>query len=174
MTPNKLTGISGIFGLLSIYYVYKFNYISGSLLYSISYIFDCFDGNFARKYNMVTNFGDWFDHIKDNTVVLLLIKVIYDKKDISNNIKIITFIIFIILGILLIIYIDAQEKYYHSKNKILIKSKALEKISFFINNFNHILPEQKLKYLKYFGCGSFNLYIIIVLFSFEIFKNPLV
>ena len=27
MTPNKLTGLSGIFGLLSVYCIYKSNYI---------------------------------------------------------------------------------------------------------------------------------------------------
>ena len=168
MTPNKLTGVSGIFGLLSVYCVYNSNYILGSLLFAISYIFDCFDGNFARKYNMVTEFGDWFDHIKDNIITILLIIVLYNKND-KKIIKIITFSIFILLFLLLLLYVNEQEKYYHSKNDNLLKSESLKKFCSILKNLTNqdTLPEDKLKYLKYFGCGSFNLYICLVILLFK-------
>ena len=168
MTPNKLTGVSGIFGLLSVYCVYKSNYILASLLYAISYIFDCFDGNFARKYNMVTEFGDWFDHIKDNVIVILLIIALYNTKK-DNSIKIITFIIFIIFTTLTLLYVNEQERYYHSKNDNILKSESLEKFGSVFKNLTdpNIPPEDKLKYLRYFGCGSFNLYICLVILLFK-------
>ena len=31
----------------------------------VGYFFDCMDGHFARKYNMVTEFGDMYDYITD-------------------------------------------------------------------------------------------------------------
>jgi len=33
--------------------------------YLISYMFDCWDGYYARKYNMESKFGDYYDHVSD-------------------------------------------------------------------------------------------------------------
>ena len=52
-----------------------FNYIISAILYLTRYIFDCIDGFYARKYNMTTVFGDWYDHISD---ILINLIYIYD------------------------------------------------------------------------------------------------
>ena len=173
MTPNKLTAISGIFGLLSAYYAYKSKYALASLLFLISYIFDCFDGNFARRYNMVTEFGDWFDHIKDSFIIILLFIIIIYKKDITFNIKIISLILFLVFLLLSFCYLKEQELIYHKNNDNIKKSNSLNILNN-INLFKNYTSEEKLKYLKYFGCGGFNLIIVIILILFEItkFKNP--
>ena len=62
-TPNTLTSISAIFGFMSVYKMYNKDYKQAGMLYFISYMFDCFDGFYARKYNMVTKYGDFYDHI---------------------------------------------------------------------------------------------------------------
>ena len=88
-TPNGITTLSLIFGLLSVFLFYKKHYYSAALSYFISYIFDCTDGMYARKYNMVTKFGDYYDHIKDVIVYILLIVVFIIDKSISIKYKII-------------------------------------------------------------------------------------
>ena len=173
-TPNILTGISGIFGLLAVYFAYKSEYILTAIFYAISYIFDCFDGNFARTYDMVTEFGDWFDHVKDVTVVFLLVLVLSFKKEIKTNLKLVLFVLFIVLLILNNLYIINQEDYYHTKFPETKKSGSLG----FINGlFKFLVPEQpksfneRFKYTKYFGCGTVNLYIILVLVLFNLKKQ---
>ena len=64
-SPNILTTLSlvvTIIGLVG----YRYGYIvTGSILYFVGYYFDCADGNYARKYQLVTKFGDYYDHISD-------------------------------------------------------------------------------------------------------------
>ena len=69
-TPNTLTTISLITGLLSVYYYTQQNYIYSAILFYISYMFDCWDGYYARRYQMISKFGDKYDHIKDVVVGL--------------------------------------------------------------------------------------------------------
>ena len=64
-SPNMITTLSVIFSVASIYYLYIHSFITSIFLYIISYLFDCLDGYVARKYNMVTKFGDLYDHISD-------------------------------------------------------------------------------------------------------------
>ena len=85
---NGITTLSLIFGLISIYYLYTGKVIMFMISYIISYFFDCMDGHFARKYNQVTKFGDYYDHITD---VIKMISVIYTLYYINSNIM--TFLI---------------------------------------------------------------------------------
>src|SRR5271170_5115362 len=63
--PNHLTTLALICTCISFYYIYYDNFTLGALFFGIAYIFDCMDGNYARKYDMVTEFGDWYDHLVD-------------------------------------------------------------------------------------------------------------
>ena len=78
-TPNILTTFSLITALLCIYNFYKDKFVIASLLWVVSYYFDCADGKFARKYNMVSKFGDYYDHGSDLIKGILLTYVIYVK-----------------------------------------------------------------------------------------------
>ncbi len=68
LTPNHITLLSTLTGVLAIKYFLDKRYAISSLLFIISFIFDCIDGHYARKYDMVTKFGDYFDHVKDTIV----------------------------------------------------------------------------------------------------------
>lgn len=68
VTPNMITTVGNIFRGLSLYFL--FSQATGSkvlfvILYIFGYYFDCLDGHFARKYNMCTKFGDFYDHFSD-------------------------------------------------------------------------------------------------------------
>jgi len=170
-TPNILTGVSGIFGLLSIYYAYTSDYILSALFIAISYIFDCFDGNFARKYDMVTEFGDWFDHIKDITVLILLLLVLSFKKGVKSSTKILLFIGFIVLLLMTNCYILHQEDYYHTFFPGNEKSDTLRVFSDLIRSMfpekDLRLFEERFKYTKYCGCSTVYVYVVFVLLFFN-------
>jgi len=168
-TPNILTGVSGIFGILAVYFVYKSNYALGALMFLLSYIFDCFDGNFARTYNMVTPFGDWFDHIKDWTVAAMLLVTVYFKKDLKMGAKLWFIGIFMITALLMCFTFNFQENHYHENNKVPDehKSVSLGSLKFLYT------PDEKshADFFRFFGCGTQNMIVVLLLLYFYLIKN---
>jgi len=152
--PNALTTISLITWLFGIYF-----FINDGLYYTfyaalfmmISYFFDCFDGHFARSYNMVTKFGDYYDHIADVSKVIILMYFIYTIYQSKS---------YFILPIIIIslfftfIHMACQELYYGKTTDTLSLLKY-----FCISNKKNV--NNTLKITRYFGCGTF--YIVMVL-----------
>ena len=151
-TPNHITTLSLIFGLFSVFLLYKDKYVLSVIFYIISYFFDVLDGIYARTYNMVTKFGDYYDHSKDLLINVLYVSMIIYKC--KNRIKLIFFILLILFSFIgLCIHMGCQENIYNSsESNTLSLLKKLCK-----NN-----PEQKIKYTRFFGCGTFILLICIV------------
>ena len=89
MTPNMITTLSLVFGLLTCYLYYKSYYVSAGLSYIVSYFFDVMDGYFARIYNMGSVFGSYYDSISDNAVVLILLILFYKNPNLQFKYKII-------------------------------------------------------------------------------------
>jgi len=154
-TPNGITTLSLLFGILSIFLLYKGYIISFGITYYISYFFDCMDGYYARKYSMVSRGGDLYDHIKDIVVYLLLIIVFWYKnrsQPIKN--KLLTIIVFILLFLLMSAHLGCQEKITDND-----QSKSL--------NFTKKLcpgdPDTNIKITKFFGCGTFILLTIFII-----------
>lgn len=149
-TPNMLTTISLIIALIGNYNIYIGKYELGGLLFLIAYIFDCLDGNFARRYNMVTEFGDFYDHISDISKNIVLIWVI-----ISLNIKRKTkiyFVGFLILTyILQTIHLGCQELIYDKPSPLIGKLISL------CTNKDNIL------YTRYIGCGTWYVLIVVII-----------
>jgi CDP-alcohol phosphatidyltransferase len=65
VTPNILTSLGLLAGMTSARLLARGHPRASAVLYLVSYFFDCADGNMARKYGMVTQFGDWYDHGAD-------------------------------------------------------------------------------------------------------------
>jgi phosphatidylglycerophosphate synthase len=113
-TPNGITTLSLFFGLLSVKLIYDQDYLESSLAYFISYIFDCMDGHMARKYKMVSKFGDYYDHIKDMVVGILLVYTIIVKYSSYGGywkyFPLILFVLFFTMNM----HLGCQEIYYHN------------------------------------------------------------
>ena len=151
-TPNHLTTISIIFGGLSSYYVYKDNRILGAILFIIAYFFDCCDGNYARTYNMVTKFGDKYDHYGDLVKLFTMLLILYFK----NKIKLLSYMPYIIIiSILSTIHLGCQQQIYNSSNDEVM------------NNFIKLCPNKEyIIYTRYFGLATgliYSLYLIVTI-----------
>jgi hypothetical protein len=156
-TPNILTSISLILSLIGVYYIYNKYYRIGSILIFVGYFFDCADGNFARKYNMVTKYGDYYDHISDLTKIIILYIVILTSNLKKNN-KIIFMTINILFVILFNIHMGCQERIYNSDSS---KSSTLDFTK-------HLCPEiNYIKYTRYVGCGTFFLVLCVYLYNMK-------
>ena len=151
-TPNIITTLSLITGLLSGYYLYKKNLICIPL-FIISYILDCSDGYFARKYNMTSKFGDFYDHISDAIKNSIIIYLIYIRTKTKNKNKLILLIL--LLLILVSYHLSLQELIYNNQDD----SPSLNLLN---NHFK--LNKNNINWSKYFGCGTFLLIIIILMY----------
>lgn len=157
LTPNTITFISLIFGLISVNKIYNDYYYQAILFYMLSYLFDCIDGYHARRKKLVSKFGDYFDHISDILIFVLMAWVILKK--IGNDRNIYLIISLTIINIMLMsVHFTLQECYYGKES-----SKFLNIMNLKIKN-----PEKYLIYSRYFGSGCFNIYIIMIILYLSI------
>jgi len=150
-TPNMITTLSLISGLYSVVLLNNNNIYLSSIFYMIAYLFDHLDGYYARNHNMCTVFGDYYDHITDVIQFILIIYVMYKKnrRYLMKNLPII-----ILIGILFLIDMGCTEHHYEgneSKSLSLLKKSCINK--------------ELIHYTKFFGCGTFQLYIAYLIFT---------
>ena len=156
-TPNGLTTLSLIFGLMSVYNLYYNNKILFAVWYLVSYFFDSIDGMMARKYNMVSKFGDIYDHAKDCLVFGLVIIILLFKYPLNKNV-----LLYSLLGgsyLLSLVHLDCQERIYSKSNE-----SSLLGILGGLCTGKDVDLEKKTKITKYFGVGTATLILVIVPF----------
>ncbi len=153
--PNGVTTLSLIFGILSCYFYYLKYYLFSSISMFISYFFDVMDGNFARRYNMQTQFGDYYDHIKDTIVLFTITYLILTNKDLSFSLKILGFIVGLFFLFGSITHLGCIEQYVKKSN-----SKKNIKESKFLSGFQQCCQNlSKIKQFRYFGTGTSNIFL---------------
>ena len=150
-TPNMITTYSLIAGLISCFFLYKKQLPLFAIWYFISYFFDCFDGHYARKYNMTSNFGDMYDHIKDYLIIIIILYISYLKSKHNMNKYSISF--FILILILMSVHMSCQElncddNFKDVNNTFILKSNYL------------CTNKDNIKWTRYFGCGTFTILAI--------------
>jgi phosphatidylglycerophosphate synthase len=165
-TPNGITTISLIFGLITCFLYYKKKYMLASLFFILAYFFDCMDGQYARTYNMQSKFGALYDNLSDHFIAFILMFLFIFNKYISKKYKIIIGLIVFISYIGTTYYFGCQEKYYSEKNKNnnnYVEAPSLLK--------NYCINTHDMKYIRYFGTGFFNLIICLIIFSHTFFSK---
>ena len=163
-TPNGITTLSLITGLLSCYFLHKNKpFLSVSLLF-LPYFFDCLDGFYARKYNMVSKFGDYYDHVKDIVVNLLLLYILYNRnKDKLNKKEIIIFsFVFCLFYCIMSVHFSLQEIIYDKPEE----SDTLGYLTKYVDNKEQ--AENLITYTRYFGCGTVILLNMLAILYLEL------
>lgn len=158
-TPNVFTTISLLVTFVGVYLIYKKKYRIGAVLVFIGYFFDCVDGNFARKYNMATDFGDWYDHISDLVKYILVIAVILISK-FKTKTKVLFIIIIVISQILHAIHLGCQQIFYND-NSVLSKLTGL------------CIKKENITYTRFFGSGTMQLATTLFVFNIKFINRIL-
>lgn len=161
-TPNILTTISLFCHLCSMYFFVnneRYYTFYSAIFFMLSYYFDCFDGHFARSYNMTTKFGDYYDHISDwfKTGLFIWLICTYFKPY-----RYVSLLFIIIFGFLSVIHLSCQEHLYGEYN-----SDTLYLLKYICpTNYFNIHIHDCLNITRYIGCGTYYLiatFIIIYL-----------
>lgn len=143
VTPNMITYGSAIFGITAAVLLYNGWYVTAALLFLTSYVLDCMDGNMARKYNMVTDYGDKLDHVTDFIQIILTVVVIIIHPVFTSRAKIISIIV---IGLSILgssIHLGCQEKSY--------KKERVDSLSILENLCS---DKEMIKYTRYVGAGT--------------------
>ena len=157
--PNDITNLSVLSFLVSMYFLYNNNIYLGIGFFSLNFFFDCLDGYMARKYNQVSVFGDWYDHITDLISIISISMIIIYK--LKSDYKYLLIIIGVILMYLLLKYIGYQQILLSHDNNS--KSNSLSFTTKLCNNKPNTI-KNKLYYLRFFGHGQVLLYGLVLLY----------
>lgn len=158
LTPNMITTFSIISVIISTYFIYHRRPILAVFFYLLNYFFDCLDGYLARKYKIITVFGDYYDHVSDIIGMVLTFYILF-KVNSKFMKKIIP--VFIILLIFLNFHIYFQEKIYNNVHE----STTLQITNYIIPSFiKKDDPKKYIKITKYFGCGTYILFTCAVIY----------
>jgi phosphatidylglycerophosphate synthase len=155
--PNQITTVSFIFGIISCILYYKENYIFSGIMYIISYYFDCVDGYYARRYNMTSVFGSYYDIISDQIVALSLVLLFIFNKKVNLKFKILTLVLFLIIYFITLLHMSCQEKYTEKNNKKYVSEGLQILKSIKCDNHNNML------YTRFVGTGMIVVIISIVI-----------
>lgn len=153
-TANGITTLSTIFSTAALYHLYNHDMTPFTIYLLLAYFCDDMDGFYARKYNMVSEGGDKYDHYKDLVVGIVSIYILYKQYNICDFPILI--LVFCVMGVLGTMFIGCQENLTESKNRSDTLSFA-----------NFVTPEKEncrsyMKYLRYFGPGSLIIVFILV------------
>jgi phosphatidylglycerophosphate synthase len=161
-TPNGLTTISLIFALASLYHLYHHQGYQFAIYFVLSYLFDCMDGNYARKYKMVSDGGDKYDHYKDLLVVIAIICIIFMRYNTTEFP-----ILLVIVSVLIVL--AAMSVQCHEKITDKGTSDTLQILDI-------VAPSKEtcsnyIQYLRFFGPGTLVFVVaaaVIYINSFEV------
>tara|TARA_Y100000590_G_scaffold468622_1_gene652179 strand:- start:1764 stop:2345 length:582 start_codon:yes stop_codon:yes gene_type:complete len=150
--PNLLTLLGLITGIIGNYHLYNYQSAYFSIYFLLSQVFDDSDGYIARKYNMSSTFGDYFDHISDFIKISLFFYILFTRYNLIQYKFIIIY--FVIHLLLLFTFVGFQETVskYKEHNTILQINRL----------FCYGNPEDNIKFFKYFGSGSFIVMCILI------------
>ena len=159
-TPNILTTFNLIFSLLSLQSLYHKGYFLSITSFLIAYYFDCADGSYARKYKMISKYGDLYDHILDLFKITTFFTIIVAKLIINSRYVVLSILLFNCLGTF--VFNGYQEKLSNYKKKS-IESPTLKftQLACTTNDIKKV--KRRLKFLRFLGDGTLFLNFAILL-----------
>tara|TARA_B100001996_G_scaffold382920_1_gene376321 strand:+ start:14842 stop:15576 length:735 start_codon:yes stop_codon:yes gene_type:complete len=178
--PNQISYIRLFVAFLSLIILSYGYYFQGVLLFFISYIIDCIDGNIARIKNQASYYGKYFDGFGDSAVEIItpiaLLFYFFDNFIYGNKIIIILSTLTVISSSLSYLIID---KTYNYIRWVFVETKKKVKSPNFLSNkfliiFINILED--IKFISLFLSifiikpQMFLIYLIssLVLYNFRI------
>ena len=118
-------------------------YVASALCLLLSYICDCMDGYYARRYDMTSQCGDWLDHLSDWALGAALFACIAFTPSPFKYTKLVLYILSLLL---MSLHFKCQETFIGGSS---------DSIDFITKPLTCNKPEQKLPYTRYAGAGTF-------------------
>jgi len=162
ITPNMITSISIVFGILAIYFLYKNKFLQFTIMFCLYYLLDIVDGYHARKYNMCSKLGDYYDHTRDAIILTSVSSIIlyrFYKLKMWKSMG-----IFIASIISFQIHMSCQEL--HIDDIDINHQCHSETLAF----LNFCKSKKWINFTRYFGMGTF-IFIIIIFVYIQKQKN---
>ncbi len=164
-TPNMITTMSLFIGLISVILFHYKYYIFSVIFFTTAYILDCADGNYARRYNMETSFGDYYDHISDlSKGLFILIAIIIHP--IPLRLKHVFIVLLIIIFSLSLVHLGCQEGIYNPDHHD--KYDSLSNLKYLCGTTESSL--EYIKYSRYFGIGTLTVYVCLLMVIIKVFS----
>lgn len=164
LTPNMVTtgaNILSIIGLINLCYR---KYFEASIYFGVSYVLDCVDGYMARKYKMVSKFGDYYDHISDISKWILFAISLYLLKP-KTFIKILPLMLLFLY--LLNVQMSTQEYYYNNTESAPSLEYLKRIIPSCIQPKNKKQSKKIMRMTRYFGSGTFNFVMVLIIMFYD-------
>lgn len=158
INANGLTTIGLIASIISIYCLYKKNAIGAIVFLIVRWYCDFADGLYARKYNNVSKFGDYYDHIVDLLFSFGTLIVLLTGKYRKSYIKYICVLSLLIMFVLFSVHMGCIEDRYNKKNNNTEPT--------FISKIMKTCPAQVENVLKVFDNSTIYVVLIVIIIIF--------
>lgn len=156
-TPNAITSLSLFLTILGVLSLFNQFYKLAAVLIFLGYFFDCSDGNFARTYNMESEFGDKYDHVSDFIKIAAISMWMYKENYINKKLKKNFTIMIILLSIISFIQLGCQDK---------IKTNQEHKSV--LSTFSPLcINNNMINYTKYLAGGTCVLIFCVSIYNIE-------
>ena len=148
-TPNVITTYSFAAGLVAVAALWYGHVGTFVVAYAVSYTFDCMDGQMARRYRMTSEFGDWYDHVTDVLVMVLLAVVIGVRR--WRYVSAAEVLTFVALLLLLGVHMGCQQRHRPrpSTEEDAEEAETLDDLQVLCHH------REWIRWTRYFGSGTF-------------------
>ncbi len=189
ITPNQITILSTISTIFSCYWIYNNKLKTAVFYYLLGYIFDCIDGRLARKYNLGSKKGAAMDMVSDViTNTILFATLVIFKRSQLTTMKLTLLIVFFVGITVCHGFTEAIASYkktgddnffkkikedYGNINAPLYKmyvyfnKNSYDTYKCIIKKYDSEKIHKYMKILKYFGPGTFNLIMSIIILGLK-------
>ena len=162
ITPNTVTVLSAISIFVAVYHLIHDRIVAFGCFYALSYWLDCLDGHYARTYGLTTKFGDYLDHITDLVGMVAIVSVVVLKY--RDYITFPILFIFACLIYVLAVMFGCQERYSTHNNN----SESLDWLKKLCPaDHTPSSLEGCIEWLRFFGAGSFNIFVFLIVCYFH-------
>lgn len=165
-TANGITWLSALLQGIALGLFYHQWHIAAALTYFVGYFLDVLDGYYARRYNMVSSYGDALDHGKDWMVITAFFLILMTRTYISWERKALFLGGTAFFGLLTTWYMGCQETYYHPRKNTSDGHATLAWTRALCTQDT----ERRLRWLRWGGTGTSALFWTLFLLTLR--TNP--
>lgn len=153
-TANGITILSAIVQTTGVYAIYHSHFALGGILYFVGYFFDVMDGWYARKYKMVSSYGDKLDHYSDIIVHVLLYACVTFHPVFTLQVKAMWYAMALTFLFLSSLHLACKDELYYKGKLTGTTLDILRPLCKYVNN-------DMMQYLRWVGTGTLNLMVMM-------------